>query len=92
MHILRSSAIIQLELAMNLTSQIPEITRRIIETSHPERIILFGSYARGNFNADSDLDLLVIISGVRHLRQESIRVRRACANLCRTGHSPAGPL
>jgi predicted nucleotidyltransferase len=66
---------------MNLTSQIPEITRRIIETSHPERIILFGSYARGNFNADSDLDLLVIISGVRHLRQESIRVRRALRGL-----------
>jgi len=49
---------------MNLTNQIPEITRRIIETSHPEKIILFGSYARGNFGRDSDLDLLVIIPGV----------------------------
>jgi predicted nucleotidyltransferase len=66
---------------MNLTSQIPEITRRIIETSHPEKIILFGSYARGNFGTDSDLDLLVIIPGVEHLRQESIRVRRALRGL-----------
>ncbi len=66
---------------MNLTDQIPEITRRIIETSHPEKIILFGSYARGNFSADSDLDLLVIVSGVKRLRQESIRVRRALRGL-----------
>lgn len=66
---------------MNLTDQIPEITRRIIETSHPEKIILFGSYARGNFSADSDLDLLVIVPGIKRLRQESIRVRRALRGL-----------
>ena len=66
---------------MNLTDQIPEITRRIVETSHPEKIILFGSYARGNFGADSDLDLLVIVSGISRLREESIRVRRALRGL-----------
>ncbi|MBN2168001.1 MAG: nucleotidyltransferase domain-containing protein [Actinobacteria bacterium] len=27
---------------------------------HPSRVILFGSHARGNTNADSDLDLLII--------------------------------
>ncbi len=66
---------------MNLTDRIPEITRRIIETSHPEKIILFGSYARGNFTTDSDLDLLVIVPGIKRLRQESIRVRRALRGL-----------
>jgi predicted nucleotidyltransferase len=66
---------------MNLTAQIPEITRRIIETSHPEKIILFGSYARGNFSADSDLDLLIIVPGIKRLRRESIRVRRALRGL-----------
>ena len=66
---------------MNLTNQIPEISRRIIETSHPEKIILFGSYARGNFGVDSDLDLLVIVPGIKRLRQESIRVRRALRGL-----------
>ncbi len=66
---------------MNLTPQIPEITRRIVETSHPEKIILFGSYARGNFSADSDLDLLVIVSGIKRLRRESLRVRRALRGL-----------
>jgi uncharacterized protein len=66
---------------MNLTDQIPEITRRIIETSDPDKIILFGSYARNNFSADSDLDLLVIVPGVKHLRKESVRVRRALRGL-----------
>lgn len=66
---------------MNPTDQLPEITRRIIQTSNPDKIILFGSYARGNFSADSDLDLLVIVPGVKHLRQESIRVRRALRGL-----------
>lgn len=66
---------------MNLSDQLPEITRRIVETSNPEKIILFGSYARGTFGADSDLDLLIIIPGVKHLREESIRVRRALRGL-----------
>jgi uncharacterized protein len=66
---------------MNLTDQIPEITQRIVETSHPEKIILFGSYARGNFGADSDLDLLIIVPGVKRLREESLRVRRALRGL-----------
>lgn len=66
---------------MNLTEQLPEITRRIVQTSNPDKIILFGSYARGKANADSDLDLLVIVPKAQHLRQESIRVRRALRGL-----------
>jgi predicted nucleotidyltransferase len=66
---------------MNLTDQIPEITRRIVKTSRPDKIILFGSHAREEANADSDLDLLVIVPGVRHLRKESVRVRRALRGL-----------
>ena len=66
---------------MNLTNQIPEITQRIIQTSNPEKIILFGSYARGDFRTDSDLNILIIVQGVKHLRQESIRVRRALRGL-----------
>ncbi len=58
-----------------------EITRRILETTTPERIILFGSHARGEAGPDSDLDLLVIASGVTHPRQESTRIRRALRGL-----------
>ena len=39
---------------------VEEIVRRIVETVHPEKIILFGSLARGNARPESDLDLLVI--------------------------------
>ncbi len=40
-----------------------EIIRRVVEVAHPERIILFGSAARGEMDSNSDVDLLVIRSG-----------------------------
>jgi predicted nucleotidyltransferase len=45
---------------MNPTIDVKEITRRIVQTVHPRRIILFGSRARGQAQADSDWDILVI--------------------------------
>jgi uncharacterized protein len=38
-----------------------EIVRRIVTTLHPERVILFGSYAYGTPSDHSDVDLLVIL-------------------------------
>ncbi len=46
-----------------------EVVRRIVEVAHPERIILFGSSARGMAGPNSDLDLLVVKSGVEHRRR-----------------------
>jgi predicted nucleotidyltransferase len=43
-----------------------EVVRRIVEVAAPERIILFGSAARGEAGPDSDLDLLVIKAGQYH--------------------------
>jgi predicted nucleotidyltransferase len=40
-----------------------EIIRRIVEVAQPEKIILFGSAARGEMGPNSDVDLLVIKSG-----------------------------
>ncbi len=37
-----------------------DIVRRIVETAQPEKIILFGSRARGDARPDSDFDVLVI--------------------------------
>ena len=42
------------------TSKINDIVSRIAVKFNPDRIILFGSYAAGNPNNDSDIDLLVI--------------------------------
>jgi predicted nucleotidyltransferase len=43
-----------------------EIVRRVVEVAHPDRIILFGSAARGETGPDSDVDLLVVKSGVSY--------------------------
>ena len=40
---------------------IEEITRRLVEFYQPVRIYLFGSEARGDSGADSDLDFLVVV-------------------------------
>lgn len=47
-----------------------EIVRRIRATAEPERIILFGSRARGEESADSDLDLFIVMESnlPRHKR------------------------
>ena len=42
------------------TSKINEIVSRIAIRFKPDKIILFGSYASGNPDKDSDLDLLII--------------------------------
>lgn len=40
-----------------------EIINRIVEVADPERIIMFGSAARGEMGPNSDVDLLVIKGG-----------------------------
>ncbi len=41
--------------------KIDEMVRRIVAKFDPERIILFGSHARGTGGPDSDADLLVVM-------------------------------
>ncbi len=40
--------------------QIEDTVQTIVNTIHPQKMILFGSYAEGNPSEDSDLDLLII--------------------------------
>ncbi len=42
-------------------AKIAEMVRRIVEGFDPERIILFGSHAKGTAEPDSDADLLVVV-------------------------------
>jgi len=55
---------------------IDEAVKRLIATAQPAKIILFGSYARGEANDDSDLDFLVIMPTLTNKRDEMIRLRR----------------
>lgn len=45
--------------------------------SSPARVILFGSYARGTADADSDLDFLVIEREIADRAGEYLRLREA---------------
>jgi uncharacterized protein len=60
-----------------------DIVRRVIEVANPERIIMFGSAARGDMGKNSDIDLLVVKSGV-HRRHLTARIYR---QLIGAGHS-----
>lgn len=53
-----------------------EIVRRVVEVAQPDRIILFGSAARGEMGPDSDLDLLVVKADVPHRRRLSQAIHR----------------
>jgi predicted nucleotidyltransferase len=49
-----------------------EIVDRLVQGLHPERIYLFGSWARSQAGEDSDIDLLVVVPGSdlpRHRRE-----------------------
>ncbi len=43
------------------TELLDEITKRLAESIHPEKIYLFGSHAAGNAADDSDIDLLAVV-------------------------------
>ena len=43
---------------------------------HPERIVLFGSYARGTPTPDSDVDLLVIMPHEGHSAVQAAEIRK----------------
>lgn len=57
-----------------------EVVRRIVMVVHPEKIILFGSAARGTMGPDSDLDLL-IVAPVPHRRKAALAIREALTGL-----------
>jgi predicted nucleotidyltransferase len=52
-----------------------EIVRRVVEVAQPERIILFGSAARGEMGPNSDVDLLVVKANA-HRRQLAQQIYR----------------
>jgi predicted nucleotidyltransferase len=47
---------------MSQASEIQEMASKISERFAPDKIILFGSHARGDAQEDSDVDLLVLFS------------------------------
>jgi predicted nucleotidyltransferase len=58
-------------------AQIEAAVQTLAEQAKPERILLFGSHARGDANEDSDLDFVVIEGQVSDRAKEMVRLRRA---------------
>ena len=56
-------------------NDIAEFSRQIAEEYHPERIVLFGSYAHGTQTPDSDVDLLVVMPFEGRSVERSVEMR-----------------
>jgi predicted nucleotidyltransferase len=57
------------------------LVKRIIETTRPLRIILFGSAAEGRMGPDSDLDILVIVRDGMHRRRTAQAIYKSLSGL-----------
>ena len=57
-------------------SAIRRFAQQIVERFHPDRIILFGSYAYGTPSPDSDVDLLVVMP-TRNQVEQAVRIDEA---------------
>ena len=58
-----------------------EAVERIVTVARPSRVILFGSYGRGDAEAGSDLDLMVIKPEVSDKYTEMIHLHEAVGNI-----------
>ncbi len=56
--------------------QIRHIARRIGRRFHPQKIILFGSYAYGHPAPDSDVDLFIIMQSKRHPFERAVEISK----------------
>ncbi len=56
---------------------IQRMVRRIVRRFKPERIVLFGSRARGDATPDSDVDLLVVMPVTGSRREKQLEIRLA---------------
>jgi uncharacterized protein len=62
-------------------SFIDDLVRRIRSVLEPDRVVLFGSYARGDATEDSDLDLLVIAPSVEPRWRRVVPLYQALAGI-----------
>jgi predicted nucleotidyltransferase len=61
-----------------ISQLVDRMVRRIVRRFHPDKIILFGSQARGTPAPDSDVDLLIILP-VERERKAQMEIEIGCA-------------
>ena len=64
-----------------LTANIQEAVRRIVDETRPLRVVLFGSAARGTAGPESDLDLLVVMPDGMDRLETAYRAHRCLRGL-----------
>lgn len=57
------------------------MTERIVRGFDPEQIILFGSHARGDMHAESDIDLLVVMPNGTDRRAVAVAIHATLSGL-----------
>ena len=58
-----------------------EIVRRLVSTAQPEKVILFGSHARGDARAESDIDLLVVADSPQPRHRRAVALYGALSDI-----------
>ena len=71
-------------IATDIESLLKWIVRKLREQYHPERIVLFGSWAWGGGDAESDVDLLIVKRTAERFIDRCCRVRRILSDPGRT--------
>jgi predicted nucleotidyltransferase len=59
---------------LNVQAEIDRMVKRIVRKFHPDKIILFGSQARGDARPDSDVDLLIVMPVDGSIREKRIEI------------------
>ena len=62
-------------------SLVDEAVRRIVENFSPEKIIIFGSVAKGTADEYSDLDILVVMDTDRRQHERAVPIYLALAGI-----------
>lgn len=66
---------------MQFSHEVDEVVRRLVAAFRPERIVLFGSRARGEAGPHSDIDLLVIAESADPVHVRMAQAQRALRGL-----------
>ena len=60
-----------------MTESLQKALDTIIEVANPDKVILFGSFARGEETPDSDYDFLVLKKGIKRRRKLAQKLYRS---------------
>ncbi len=73
--------------------KISGFVKQVAARFHPQRVILFGSYAHGEPTLDSDVDALVVMPHEGHLAEQAAAIRKSVRDgfhmdliVCRPNH------